>query len=171
MYWPARYFSVSLAGNCSLTIATSGAGRSMLVTRLGILRGGNSLAPTTVRASIRRPLPALGAAMFQLIGWLMQLFAVWAVMEAFKTDPDCRVFLSTDAGGVGLFYFSGHGAQAPDMSGDEGGGYDEILLPADASGWKGATRSVEKRPGATLLTRMLSGASSTASVLAKSMLS
>jgi SNF2 family DNA or RNA helicase len=25
-----------------------------------------------------------------------------AVMEAFKTDPDCRVFLSTDAGGVGL---------------------------------------------------------------------
>ncbi len=25
-----------------------------------------------------------------------------AVMEEFKTDPDCRVFLSTDAGGVGL---------------------------------------------------------------------
>jgi superfamily II DNA/RNA helicase len=25
-----------------------------------------------------------------------------AVLEAFKTDPDCRVFLSTDAGGVGL---------------------------------------------------------------------
>jgi metacaspase-1 len=42
-----------------------------------------------------------------------------------------------------VFYFSGHGAQAPDMSGDEGGGYDEILLPADAAGWKGATQAVE----------------------------
>jgi metacaspase-1 len=42
-----------------------------------------------------------------------------------------------------VFYFSGHGAQAPDMSGDEGGGYDEILLPADASGWKGAIGAVE----------------------------
>ncbi len=42
-----------------------------------------------------------------------------------------------------IFYFSGHGAQAPDMSGDEGGGYDEILLPADAAGWKGAIGAVE----------------------------
>ena len=42
-----------------------------------------------------------------------------------------------------VFYFSGHGAQAPDMSGDEGGGYDEILLPADATGWKGAIGAVE----------------------------
>jgi len=42
-----------------------------------------------------------------------------------------------------VFYFSGHGAQAPDLSGDEGGGYDEILLPADAAGWKGAIGAVE----------------------------
>ena len=42
-----------------------------------------------------------------------------------------------------VFYFSGHGAQAPDMSGDEGGGYDELLLPADAAGWKGAIGAVE----------------------------
>jgi hypothetical protein len=42
-----------------------------------------------------------------------------------------------------VFYFSGHGAQAPDMSGDEGGGYDEILLPADAAGWKGSVGAVE----------------------------
>ncbi|WP_374434559.1 caspase family protein [Tabrizicola sp.] len=42
-----------------------------------------------------------------------------------------------------LFYFSGHGAQAPDLSGDEGGGYDEILLPADAAGWKGSIGAVE----------------------------
>jgi hypothetical protein len=41
-----------------------------------------------------------------------------------------------------VFYFSGHGAQAPDLSGDEGGGHDEILLPADAAGWTGATQSV-----------------------------
>ncbi|WP_322325252.1 caspase family protein [Cypionkella sp.] len=42
-----------------------------------------------------------------------------------------------------VFYFSGHGAQAPDTSGDEGGGYDEMLLPADATGWKGAVGAVE----------------------------
>lgn len=42
-----------------------------------------------------------------------------------------------------VFHFSGHGAQAPDLSGDEGGGYDEILLPADAAGWKGAIGAVE----------------------------
>ncbi|MCU0899557.1 MAG: caspase family protein [Cypionkella sp.] len=42
-----------------------------------------------------------------------------------------------------VFYFSGHGAQAPDTSGDEGGGYDEILLPADAKAWRGAIGMVE----------------------------
>jgi hypothetical protein len=47
------------------------------------------------------------------------------------------------SGDTVVFYFSGHGAQAPDMSGDEGGGYDEILLPADAAGWKGSIGAVE----------------------------
>ncbi|MFC3181345.1 caspase family protein [Cypionkella sinensis] len=42
-----------------------------------------------------------------------------------------------------VFYFSGHGAQAPDQNGDEGGGYDEIFLPADAAGWKGQVGAVE----------------------------
>ncbi|WP_175545243.1 caspase family protein [Thalassovita taeanensis] len=42
-----------------------------------------------------------------------------------------------------FFYYSGHGAQAPDLNGDEAGGYDEILLPTDASGWKGAIGRVE----------------------------
>lgn len=42
-----------------------------------------------------------------------------------------------------VFYFSGHGSQAPDRDGDEAGGYDEILLPSDASGWKGAIGAVE----------------------------
>jgi len=34
-------------------------------------------------AVLRRPLPALGAAVFQLLGWVTQLLAVWAVMAAF----------------------------------------------------------------------------------------
>ncbi|MGO4908745.1 caspase domain-containing protein [Pseudorhodobacter sp. W20_MBD10_FR17] len=42
-----------------------------------------------------------------------------------------------------VFYFSGHGSQAPDTSGDEQGGADEILLPMDAKGWKGAIAQVE----------------------------
>lgn len=52
----------------------------------------------------------------------------------------------TDAAKPGdtvLFYFSGHGSQAPDTSGDENGGPDEILLPMDATGWKGAVSMVE----------------------------
>lgn len=50
---------------------------------------------------------------------------------------------SSTKGDTIVFTFSGHGAQAPDLSGDEGGGYDELLLPADASGWKGAIGTVE----------------------------
>jgi hypothetical protein len=42
-----------------------------------------------------------------------------------------------------LFYFSGHGSQAPDASGDESGGYDEVLLPSDSAGWKGQIGAVE----------------------------
>ncbi len=37
-------------------------------------------------AVLRRPVPALGAALFQCAGWLMQLLAVWAVMAAFDLD-------------------------------------------------------------------------------------
>ncbi len=35
-------------------------------------------------AVLRRPVPALGAAVCQCAGWLMQLLAVWAVMAAFN---------------------------------------------------------------------------------------
>jgi metacaspase-1 len=42
-----------------------------------------------------------------------------------------------------LFYFSGHGSQAPDRNGDEVSGNDQILLPADARGWRGAVGDVE----------------------------
>lgn len=60
------------------------------------------------------------------------------IMAALET-----VAAASQPGDTVVFYFSGHGAQAPDMSGDEGGGYDEILLPADAAGWKGAIGAVE----------------------------
>lgn len=46
-------------------------------------------------------------------------------------------------GDMVLFHFSGHGSQAPDRSGDEMGGADEILLPMDARGWRGAVADVE----------------------------
>lgn len=47
------------------------------------------------------------------------------------------------SGDTVIFYFSGHGGQAPDQNGDEGGGFDEILLPADADRWKGSPSAVE----------------------------
>lgn len=72
--------------------------------------------------------------------------------QGVETAPPTRdaVLAALDAvaeasgpGDTVVFYFSGHGAQAPDLSGDEGGGWDEILLPADAAGWKGAIGAVE----------------------------
>ncbi|MEX0285608.1 MAG: caspase domain-containing protein [Paracoccaceae bacterium] len=42
-----------------------------------------------------------------------------------------------------IFYFSGHGTQAPDDNGDEEGGFDEIFLPRDAGRWNGAIGDVE----------------------------
>ncbi len=50
---------------------------------------------------------------------------------------------ATGEGDTVFFYFSGHGSQAPDLDGDDQGGYDEILLPSDASGWKGTIGAVE----------------------------
>ncbi len=61
-----------------------------------------------------------------------------AILAALATATE-----ASTTGDTIVFTFSGHGAQAPDLSGDEGGGYDELLLPADASGWKGAIGSVE----------------------------
>ncbi len=40
-------------------------------------------------------------------------------------------------GDIVFIYYSGHGSQAPDQSGDEAGGMDEILLAADTKGWDG----------------------------------
>lgn len=61
--------------------------------------------------------------------------AILAAMDA--------VAAAAGPGDTVVFYFSGHGAQAPDLSGDEGGGYDEIFLPADAARWKGEIGMVE----------------------------
>lgn len=49
-----------------------------------------------------------------------------------------EVAARAEAGDTVVFYFSGHGTQAPDTNGDEGGGADEVLLPVDAQGWDGA---------------------------------
>jgi hypothetical protein len=46
-------------------------------------------------------------------------------------------------GDTALFYFSGHGTQAPDRDGDEQGGMDEVFLPADARGWSASAGAVE----------------------------
>lgn len=54
-----------------------------------------------------------------------------------------RLAESAGPGDTVVFYYSGHGSQAPDRNGDEAGGYDEILLPSDAAGWKGAIGAVE----------------------------
>lgn len=40
----------------------------------------------------------------------------------------------TQPGDVLLFYFAGHGIQLDDMSGWEGEGYDEAILPMDFQG-------------------------------------
>ncbi|MEF3048813.1 caspase family protein [Pseudotabrizicola sp. L79] len=53
------------------------------------------------------------------------------------------VSAASQPGDTVVFYFSGHGSQAPDANGDEGGGYDEILLPADADAWKGQVGAVQ----------------------------
>jgi len=65
--------------------------------------------------------------------------------------PNRAVILSALTGAVEtsgrgdtvVFYFSGHGAQAPDLDGDEGGGLDEIFLPRDTRGWNGGIGAVE----------------------------
>ena len=62
-----------------------------------------------------------------------------AAIMAALADVSARA----NPGDTVVFYFSGHGGQAPDQSGDEGGGYDEIFLPADAAGWKGDIGAVE----------------------------
>ncbi|NUB46289.1 caspase family protein [Fertoebacter nigrum] len=53
------------------------------------------------------------------------------------------LLFASGPGDTVVFHFSGHGSQTPDISGDEPGGFDEILLPMDARGWNGGTGMVE----------------------------
>jgi len=41
-----------------------------------------------------------------------------------------------------IFFFAGHGTQQPDTDGDEIDGLDEVLLPADATGWNSRKRKL-----------------------------
>ena len=52
MYWPAWYWNTWLPGNCSVSTATSGARRSIVVTRTGIFSTGNCPTDVTCRDSI-----------------------------------------------------------------------------------------------------------------------
>ena len=51
MYCPARYWKFWFAGSCMRSTMTSGAARSICITRVGIFSTGCSPAPGTVRAS------------------------------------------------------------------------------------------------------------------------
>ncbi len=46
-----------------------------------------------------------------------------------------RLAAESRPGDLVVFFFSGHGSQAPDLNGDEEGGMDEILLPYDVGSW------------------------------------
>jgi hypothetical protein len=47
------------------------------------------------------------------------------------------------AGDQVLVYFSGHGAQSPDLEGEEADGLDELMLPADIGKWQDDADMVE----------------------------
>jgi len=66
-------------------LVSAGTGRGRVHDGMGSLAAIVTMARQGL-AVLRAPLPALGAALFQCLGWLMQLFAVWAVMEAFDLN-------------------------------------------------------------------------------------
>jgi hypothetical protein len=55
-----------------------------------------------------------------------------ATTAAFRKAFDAALVDRAQAGDVAVFYFSGHGSQAPDENGDEPDGWDETLLLQDA---------------------------------------
>jgi glycosyltransferase 2 family protein len=76
-----------LIGIALLTVGLLSArtGEGRIHDGMGSLRGLVLMARQGL-AVLRRPVPALGAVLFQCLGWLTQLLAVWAVMEAFNLD-------------------------------------------------------------------------------------
>lgn len=73
-----------VVGSVLLTVGlvSAGTGRGRAHDGMGSLAAIVTMARQGL-AVLRAPIPAFGAALFQCLGWLMQLFAVWAVMEAF----------------------------------------------------------------------------------------
>lgn len=76
--------------------------------------------------------------------------AITTLSEDGKTPTRTAILSALDdlarasgPGDLALFYFSGHGAQAPDLDGDEMGGSDELFLPADVRGWSQGAGTVE----------------------------
>ena len=57
-----------------------------------------------------------------------------AIVAAFD-----EVTAAVAPGDLVVFHFSGHGSQQRDLSGDEGGGSDEIFMPIDSGRWDTAT--------------------------------
>jgi hypothetical protein len=96
-------------------------GRGVAPADVTILAEETAILPATVPGGVTRGLPNRET-----------------ILNAFETALN-----ASKPGDTILFYFSGHGAQAPDLDGDEGGGLDEIFLPRDAKGWNGAIGSVE----------------------------
>lgn len=54
-----------------------------------------------------------------------------------------RLAAESQKGDLVIFYYSGHGSQQPDRDGDEGGGFDEIILPIDVGHWQDTVGTVE----------------------------
>ena len=96
----------------------------------GVLLG-RGIAPTSIAALTTSP------------GMVPDAIATAAPTRAAILDAMVQAGAASGPGDTVLFYFSGHGSQAPDQDGDEPGGQDEILLPMDAKGWKGAVGEVE----------------------------
>lgn len=94
-----------------------------------LMRRGVAAANMTVLADPGAAIPE-GAA-----GGLPDRASILAALDA--------AIAASGAGDTVIFYFSGHGSQAPDTNGDEGGGPDEIFLPRDVKGWNGAAGEVE----------------------------
>jgi hypothetical protein len=77
---------VSLVGLALFTVAMLSARREhtrVHVDGLGTVRSLLAMARQGL-AVLRTPVPAIGAGLFQLLGWVLQLLAVWAVTAAFS---------------------------------------------------------------------------------------
>ena len=101
-------------------------------------------------ADLRGPRNDVGLMRAALLARGVERDAITMLSEDGETPTRAAILAALDdlaaqsgPGDTALFYFSGHGTQAPDRDGDEMGGLDEIFLPADARGWSGSAGAVE----------------------------